>query len=100
MAIASINASGPLLFPPDFGQPSPAGKTGTGFAGLVDQFLAKINAQQTGADQAVKDLALGKTDNLHGVVLQVAKADLSFRMVMQIRNRLSDALQEVLRMAV
>ena len=43
--------------------------------------------QQAGA--AVRDLATGQTDNLHGVLLQVAQADLSFRLILEIRNRLT-----------
>jgi len=66
---------------------------------LVD-LVGKVNAQQASADQAVHQLALGQTDNLHGVMLEVAKADLGFRLFLEIRNRLTDALQEVLHMQV
>jgi flagellar hook-basal body complex protein FliE len=67
---------------------------------MVEDLLAKVNAEQVQAGQAVRELALGQTDNLHGVLLTVAKADLSFRLCLEIRNRLTDALQEIMRMQV
>ena len=62
--------------------------------------LGQAAAQQQTADQAVLDVASGRTDNLHQVVLEVAKADIAFRLMLEIRNRLSDAYQEVMKMTV
>ncbi len=70
------------------------------FSGVIDRLLASVNGEQVRADRAVEDLALGRTDNLHGVMLAVARADLSFRLALEIRNRLTEALQEVMRMQV
>jgi flagellar hook-basal body complex protein FliE len=70
------------------------------FARIVEQVLEKTSAVQSQADQAVRDLAMGQTENVHNVLLAVAKADLTFRMVLEIRNRVSEALQEVMRMQV
>jgi flagellar hook-basal body complex protein FliE len=50
------------------------------------------------ANQAVQDLALGRTDHLHNVLLEVAQADLAFRLVLEMRNRLTDAYQDVMKM--
>jgi flagellar hook-basal body complex protein FliE len=75
----------------------PAGK---GFGSLLEDLLGKVNLQQTAADRAVNDFAMGKTENLHGIMLEVAKADLSFRLFLEIRNRLTDAFQEIMRMQV
>ncbi|MCS7270176.1 MAG: flagellar hook-basal body complex protein FliE, partial [Gemmataceae bacterium] len=52
------------------------------------------------AETAVRELATGQTQNLHTVALAVAKADISFRLLLELRNRLSDAYQEVTRMQV
>ena len=46
------------------------------------------------------DLATGKTENIHEVMLAVTKADLTFRTFLQIRNRVTEAYQEITRMAV
>lgn len=68
------------------------------FAELIDKVLSDTNAQQIQADQAVRQLATGQTDSIHEVVLAVTKADLAFRLVLEVRNRLIDAYQEVMRM--
>ena len=70
------------------------------FTQWIDKLLNYANSRQTQADQGVQDLALGRTDNLHNVMLSVAEADLSFRLILEIRNRLTDALQEIMRMQV
>lgn len=73
---------------------------GGGFDKIVNQLLGDVGKRQTQSDLAIQDLAMGKTDNLHNVMLSVAKADLSFRMFLEIRNRLTEAYQEVMRMQV
>ena len=45
-------------------------------------------------------MATGQTDNLHQVLLQMAQADLSFHLVLEIRNRLTEAYQEIMKMNV
>ena len=75
-------------------------RPGHGFGKVIDHLLGQANHQQTLANQAVEDLALGRTDNLHGVMLSVARADLSFRLVLEIRNRLTEAMQDILRLQV
>jgi flagellar hook-basal body complex protein FliE len=70
------------------------------FTKVLDQLLGNANGAQGRADQAVQDLVLGRTDEMHNVMLAVAKADLSFRMILELRNRVSDAYQEIMRMQV
>ena len=65
-----------------------------------DHVLSRISEREQKADQAIQDLVLGKTDNIHNVMLAVAGADLSFRMILEIRNRLTAAAQEILRMQI
>lgn len=77
--------------------PAPAAE---GFGRVVDRMLSGANAEQAHAEQAVRDFAMGRTDNLHGVMLAMAKADLSFRLILEVRNRLSDAYQQVMSMQV
>jgi len=72
----------------------------TNFMSAIDNLLAKVNVEQMNADQAVTKLATGQTDNLHGVMIAVAKADISFRMFLEVRNKLMDAFQEIMRMQV
>jgi flagellar hook-basal body complex protein FliE len=78
-----------------------AGSAGTGgFAGILTQFLSDAGAQQAHAEHAVQNFVTGRADHVHNVMLDLAKADLSFHLVLEIRNRLSDAYQDIMRMQV
>ncbi len=70
------------------------------FVQVIENLLNDATAQHAQADQAIRDLALGQTDNIHNVMLAVAKADISFRMILEVRNRLTEAYQEIMKMQV
>ncbi len=76
-----------------------AGVTGP-FENLLRQFVAQANVQDIRSTQAIQDFALGKDENVHNLMLAVTKSDLTFRMFLQVRNRLTDALQQILQMQV
>jgi flagellar hook-basal body complex protein FliE len=67
---------------------------------MLRHALTAANTQEAQANLSIQQFALGKTDNVHDVLLAVTKADLAFRMFLEIRNRLTEALQEILRMQV
>lgn len=79
---------------------APEEQSGVPFAGVLNGLLANNAAANAAADAAVRDLATGDAQDLHTVTLAVAQADMSFRLILELRNRLSDALQEVTRMSV
>lgn len=60
--------------------------------------LSKVNDDQTNSEQAVKDLIAGRSQNPHDVVMQVVKAELSFQMFMEVRNKLIESYNELSRM--
>ncbi len=70
------------------------------FGSLVNDMLQQANQQQLQADASIGDLVTGQTENVDDVVLSVVKADLAFRMVLEIRNRLMQSYQEVMRMQI
>ncbi len=70
------------------------------FGNLMSQLLNEVNKPQVQADQTVKKFLSGETDSINDVVLSVAKADLTFRLFMEIRNRLISSYQEIQRMQV
>ena len=83
------------------------GKAGRGpavpsqnFVRLLERAVASVNRTQLEADNATRQLVAGQADSLHEVVLAVTKAELSFRLFIEVRNRLIEAYQEVMRMQV
>jgi flagellar hook-basal body complex protein FliE len=69
-----------------------------GFSKLMDQFVQQTNDSQLASDQSIDDLVKGKTDNVQQVVLAVANAEMSFQLFMEIRNKLIDSYNELMRM--
>jgi flagellar hook-basal body complex protein FliE len=77
-----------------------SGSGGASFPKLLTRLLGSDAQSHASATAALRDMALGKTDNLHEVMLQMAQADLSFHLILEIRNRLTDAYQEIMKMQV
>ena len=100
MAISSIHGSGiPMPSPPSAGAKAPA-SGGAAFGRLVEDLLAGESASSARAEQAVQALATGQAEGIHTVALAVAQADLNFRLILELRNRLTEAYQEMMRMQV
>jgi len=71
---------------------------GKSFQETLKESLEKVNELQKEADEAVKKLATGEGGNIHETMLAIEKADISFRMMMQVRNKIVEAYQEIMRM--
>ncbi len=70
-------------------------EAGPAFKEFMLDALGHVNSMQTDADHAVEQLSTGKDVNAAEVLTAVQKADLSFRMMIQIRNKLVQAYQEI-----
>lgn len=81
-------------------QPSQSGGATADFGAALKDSLAQVNHLQVEANTAIKDLATGEGGTLHDTMLALEKAELSFRLMMQVRNKIVEAYQEVLRMQV
>ena len=68
------------------------------FKDLLKQSILEVNAMKNEADNLQQKLATGEIQDVGQVVNAVEKADLAFKLLMQVRNKLTDAYQEVLRM--
>ena len=88
------------------GLPGAAGKVegstsgGKSFRDILLDSIQEANRLQTSADKAIQDLAAGKGDDVAGVMTAVEKADLAFRTLMQVRNKLVDAYEELMRLRI
>jgi flagellar hook-basal body complex protein FliE len=97
LPISTINSVG---ISSSAAQSAGVGKSGheLPFADLVKDRIQDTNNQQGRGDESVKQLITGETDSIHDVVLTASQADLAFRLVMEIRDRLIASYQEVMRM--
>ena len=99
----SIDAIGPIganlevegLLPPVAVQ-----KPESGFGDWFAQEIGAVNTSIINSDVEMRKLASGETQSLHEVMLHMEEAKLSFQLLAQVRNRLLEAYQEVMRMQV
>lgn len=71
---------------------------GPSFKDAMMKYLGDVQKDQSTADRAMNDLAVGSRRSLHEVMIQVEKAELSFRMLMAVRGKVMAAYQEIMRM--
>src|SRR5262245_15221726 len=95
LSINGFNGALPLPpLPPTVGK----GETAAGGASFKDYLpnsLDQVNSMQQEANRTVESMAVGGDVNPAEVLTAVQKADLAFRLTMQIRNKLVQAYQEV-----
>ena len=76
-----------------------AAKTGAPtFSGMVEKGLEKLNAQMTQADKMAARLAAGEEMDIPEVMLAITKADINFRLFVQMRNKALSAYEEIMRL--
>lgn len=96
--VQTVSIAGPDLAP-RVGL-DPAYQTKGSFAAMINQGLDQVNAAVLDAQAGAQQLAAGDLSDLHHVMLRIEESRLQFQLMMQIRNRLLESYQEVLRMQV
>jgi flagellar hook-basal body complex protein FliE len=74
---------------------APGAAGGSSFQNMLADSLKQVNSMQLEANKAVENLMTGGDVNPAEVLTAVQKADLAFRMMMQVRNKIVAAYQEV-----
>jgi len=64
----------------------------------VGQYISKIDDLQHCSDMSIADLLAGKNADINSVVSAVAKADMSFKLLVGVRNKLIEAYQQTMNM--
>jgi flagellar hook-basal body complex protein FliE len=91
------NLTVPLALPSGSSLPAalPTQGEGAEFKNILLEALDQVNSMQQEADQAVEQLVTGGDVNPAEVLTTLQKADMSFKLMLQIRNKLVQAWQEV-----
>jgi flagellar hook-basal body complex protein FliE len=82
---------------PPSGPGGPAAPDGRSFADFLSEKMGEVNQLQENAEQAIQDLATGRESDITKVVSAAEKANLAFELMLQIRNKLVDAYEELMR---
>ena len=73
---------------------------GKDFKSILLDSLEEVNRLQTEADRGVQRLLTGETDNVAEVLAAVNKSGIAFDLLMEIRNKLTDAYRDIQQMQV
>jgi flagellar hook-basal body complex protein FliE len=97
-----IGPLSPNLQVPEIRSPRDLGKenSGTSFGEVLKDAISTVNQLQVQSNQDIEKLMTGESQDLHTTVIAMQKADLSFQMMMQVRNKIVQAYQEIMRMQV
>tara|TARA_B100000929_G_scaffold247557_1_gene206323 strand:+ start:176 stop:478 length:303 start_codon:yes stop_codon:yes gene_type:complete len=71
-----------------------------GLSRTFEKLLQDVNQQQLTAEAKQVELLVTENKDIHGTMLALEKADLSMRLMLQVRNKLVNAYEEVMRMQV
>jgi len=73
---------------------------GPSFSDYVTQYYNDVNTTINKADLSLREYAVGENGNIHEVLLSIEKAKTTFELGLQVRNRMLEAYQELMRMQV
>ena len=83
---------------------APAGlQTGTpsdGFGQMLDGLVSTVAAKQDNAQAVTRQVLLGESDQLHQSMIAMQEASVAFSMMVEVRNKLVESYQELMRMQV
>ena len=79
---------------------APAAPGQPSFSELVKEFAADVNDMQFTAGRAIDMLVTGKTSDVHQVMVAVEEAGVALDLMIEIRNRVLEGYQELIRMQV
>ncbi len=84
---------------PQIGQNN-ADSVGKSFAASLKDAVNAVNTAQKDSDIKMQELATGKSQNIHETMIAAEKADIALRLMVQVRNKMIEAYQEIMRMQV
>ena len=80
--------------------PAGAPAADSSFAGLLGNLVQEVNANQQVSAQALRDLQSGQNVSLHQTMISMEEASVSFQLMIEVRNKLLESYQELMRMQV
>ncbi len=70
------------------------------FADMLSDAINSVDDAMKSSDQQVQDFVAGKTENVHDVMISMQRAQLSFQMMVEVRNKAIETYHEISRMQI
>jgi flagellar hook-basal body complex protein FliE len=97
MSASPISAIAPIPIPQTIAAPGAAGEPGE-FGSILSNTINTLEGMNNNASESVQNFLTGQNEDLHTTILATQKASLAFELGMQVRNKVVDAYQEVMKM--
>jgi flagellar hook-basal body complex protein FliE len=92
-----ISSIAPIAMPQALPAVSAAGHPGE-FQSVLSSAIDSLDSLQRSAADSVQKFLTGENEELHTTILATQKAELAFELGLQVRNKVVDAYQEVMKM--
>jgi flagellar hook-basal body complex protein FliE len=76
---------------------APNPDTGSSFSSMLGQAFQQVNQLQNSAASQVESFALGRSNDVHSTIIAGQKATIALELATQVRNKVLDAYQEVMK---
>ena len=96
--LARIDAPLPKIALP--GAPAGGAAPTEGFGQMLDGLVGVVESKNAAAQAATRKVLLGESDELHQSVIAMQEASVAFSMMVEVRNKLVESYQELMRMQV
>lgn len=80
--------------------PQPGVQAGRSFSDLLGQMVQDVSAKQANAAGAVEGVLTGQNVPLHQAMIAMEEASVSFQLMVEVRNKLLESYQELMRMQI
>ncbi len=94
-SVSAAEGASSLAKPLTFGEPA---ASGAGFGAVLKDALNQVTSLQGSAQQQVGTLLSGGSADMSKVMISVEKADVAFQLMMQVRNKIVSAYQDIEKM--
>ncbi|MDR8394258.1 flagellar hook-basal body complex protein FliE [Aliifodinibius sp. S!AR15-10] len=74
--------------------------SGSSFADMLSEAVNSVDQTMKESNQKVENFVAGKTENVHDVMISMQRAQLSFQLMVEMRNKAIETYQEVSRMQI
>lgn len=69
-----------------------------GFGKVFEQLVSTVDAKEAQAQSLTRDVLLGKTDQVHQSMIAMQEASVAFQLMVEVRNKVVESYQELMRM--
>jgi flagellar hook-basal body complex protein FliE len=75
-------------------------ETGDSFGSMLARAVGSVDQTMKTSEQGIQDFVAGKTENVHEVMINMQRAQLSFQLMVEMRNKAIETYQEISRMQI